>query len=36
MTEFLLDSNHASPLVTLDHPLRLHMLSAIQVEKVLR
>jgi tRNA(fMet)-specific endonuclease VapC len=30
MTEFLLDSNHASPLVTLDHPLRIHILSAIQ------
>jgi tRNA(fMet)-specific endonuclease VapC len=30
MTEFLLDTNHASPLVTLDHPLRTRILSAIQ------
>ncbi len=30
MTEFLLDTNHASPLVTLDHPLRMRILSAIQ------
>jgi len=30
MTHYLLDTNHASPLVTLDHPLRARVLSAIQ------
>jgi predicted nucleic acid-binding protein len=30
MTHYLLDSNHASPLVTLSHPLRMRVLDAIQ------
>lgn len=29
MTDYLLDSNHASPLVTLSHPLRLRILEEI-------
>ena len=29
MTDYLLDSNHASPLVTLSHPLRLRILGEI-------
>jgi tRNA(fMet)-specific endonuclease VapC len=29
MTNYLLDTNHASPLVTLDHPLRLRWLAAV-------
>jgi tRNA(fMet)-specific endonuclease VapC len=30
MTNYLLDSNHVSPLVTLDHPLRKRVLNASQ------
>ncbi|MBI5564731.1 MAG: type II toxin-antitoxin system VapC family toxin [Chloroflexi bacterium] len=31
MTQYLLDTNHASPLITLDHPLRHQILAAIEV-----
>ena len=30
MAQYLLDTNHASPLVTLDHPLRQRVLAAIE------
>lgn len=30
MARYLLDTNHASPLVTLHHPLRRRVLSALQ------
>jgi tRNA(fMet)-specific endonuclease VapC len=30
MTEYLLDTNHISPLITLEHPLREHVLSRFQ------
>jgi len=34
MTQYLLDTNHASPLVTLDHPLRARVLSAIRSDDI--
>jgi predicted nucleic acid-binding protein len=32
MTDYLLDTNHLSPLVTLAHPLRMRVLQSLQLE----
>ncbi len=32
MAEYLLDTNHLSPLVTLEHPLRIKILAALQTD----
>ncbi len=35
MADYLLDTNHLSPLVTLNHPLRQQVLVALQAGKLI-